>query len=240
MPPKKKYLFGNFGAKPRKKNPYKGKGRDSNAKTRITIPRRMGTPIPDSLVTTMVYGDLKEFAAGIAGTPNSLIFRANGVFDSDFSGVGHQAMGFDQWANFYNHICVLKSTIKITFISADAGAPGQQIVSIKVMDDSTADATPYTTVLEHSKIKFAVTGSMYGNGGKTNLSHSYNSAQFFDCDVRDREDLKSLFTTNPAEQAYYHVTRQGCNNSTAPGVLSCIIQIKYTVLLTERKILPQS
>jgi len=200
----------------------------------------MGTPIPDSMVTTLVYGDNKEFAAGIAGTPNSFIIRANSCFDPDFTGVGHQPMGFDQWANFYNHVTVLKSTIKIIFISASAGSDGQQIVSVKVMDDSAADATPLTTVLEHNKIKFAVTGSMYGNGGKTVLKSSYNAAQFFDCDVRDREDLKAVFTANPAEQAYYHVTRQCASAAVAPAVLSCIIQVKYTVLLTERKILAQS
>lgn len=49
-----------------------------------------------------------------AGATATYVFRANDLFDPDYTGTGHQPMGFDQMILFYNHFVVTSAKIKAT------------------------------------------------------------------------------------------------------------------------------
>jgi hypothetical protein len=72
------------------------------------------------------------------------VFRANDLFDPDFTSTGHQPMGFDQMIVFYNHFAVDKSRILCTFKNQ---ATGTMRVALRV-DADTTPITNYDTLLE--------------------------------------------------------------------------------------------
>lgn len=55
------------------------------------------------------------------GAVASYIFRANDLFDPDFTSTGHQPMGFDQMMVFYNHFAVERSRIACVFKNQATG-----------------------------------------------------------------------------------------------------------------------
>ncbi len=43
------------------------------------------------------------------------VFKANGMFDPDTTGTGHQPYGFDQMLNIYQRYCVLRTKYRLSF-----------------------------------------------------------------------------------------------------------------------------
>jgi len=80
--------------------------------TRIT--ERWMPIFPASIVKTLRYSTNISMGAAV-GALNTWMFRANDLFDPDYSGTGHQPMGFDQLMSWYNHFCVVRSRIVCTF-----------------------------------------------------------------------------------------------------------------------------
>jgi len=102
----------------------KYKARSSIKKTRGTravrprsvarIPRAL-TPFPQAKIVRHKYSDRIVLPAGPqAGTGTYYQWRANSVYDPDYSGVGHQPMFHDEMAAQYKHYTVLSSRIFIS------------------------------------------------------------------------------------------------------------------------------
>lgn len=48
----------------------------------------------------------------VGGLPYSYVFRANSLYDPDYTGVGHQPLGYDQFSPMYKQYCVVGVKIK--------------------------------------------------------------------------------------------------------------------------------
>lgn len=69
---------------------------------------------PATIVKTLRYSTNVSLGAAV-GALSTWMFRANDLFDPDYSGTGHQPAGFDQLMAWYNHFCVVRSKILCTF-----------------------------------------------------------------------------------------------------------------------------
>lgn len=77
-------------------------------------PRIGYSPMPQYKKTVLKYVetiDLSATTGGLTGTSNQ--FGLNCLFDPNLTGVGHQPMGFDQWAALYKMYHVHQVDIKI-------------------------------------------------------------------------------------------------------------------------------
>lgn len=73
-------------------------------------------PFPNVKIVRHKYCDVVTMSAGVgAGAPQTYQFRANSMFDPDYTGVGHQPMFRDEMAAQYKSYTVLKSYIRISF-----------------------------------------------------------------------------------------------------------------------------
>jgi len=73
-------------------------------------------PLAMRQIVKLRYAEDVNISAGIA--LGSYDFRANSIFDPNLTGIGHQPLGHDQWAVFYDHYVVLGARIKVTLTQA--------------------------------------------------------------------------------------------------------------------------
>lgn len=171
-----------------------------------------------------------------AGTAGGYVFSANGLFDPDITGTGHQPMGFDQMMIFFNHYTVTRSRCRIQCVSTTAAQP---TVALTVSGSSTLLTVP-SQIMEVGRVALLwMTGLGVAN------SHSVLQAS---CNLRkfqglrntiDDPDMRGDLTSNPAEQVYYILYVWNPIDSTT---VSTSIQaiIEYDVLFHEPRSPSQS
>lgn len=162
-------------------------------------------------------------------------FRANGIYDPDLTGIGHQPMGHDQWAALFNHYVVLGSKITIRACT-DTAEADVIYTGVYLADGGTV---PYSSVGEIKENKKG-TVSMYApQSGKNVYSVSkYSAKGYYNVkDVKDNLDrLGSTVNADPSEAAVFHLWIQAIGT----GSLQYLVVIDYIVLFSEPKELAQS
>jgi len=93
---------------------------------------------PASITRRLRYSGSASLTS-TSGAVATYVFRANDLFDPDYTGTGHQPMGFDQLMLWYNHFCVVAAKIIVTFRNTSAN-----FATCCVRVDGAA--TPLTTI----------------------------------------------------------------------------------------------
>jgi len=183
----------------------------------------------------MRYVEQVSINPGI-GSTSGYAYRANSIYDPNYSGVGHQPMGHDQWANFYNHYVVIGSRIKVTATAEDAGDP--MVWGIILNDDATAPSG-VSALIETGRGTYCFTGAVSKTGRVRSLN--YSPRRFHNItNIKDYRALGATFGSNPTEEAYYVIWAASMNTATEPGQMDFIVQIDYLVAMQEPKDLSTS
>lgn len=188
---------------------------------------------PQSVRRKLVYYDYNQSLATTTGLPTTRFFSANGCYDPDFSGTGHQPMGFDQMMLFYDQYTVLASKITVTF-TADASA---MRFGLGISPDTTALGTALQIVENGMLTSRTCDASNGGTGPRIfPLTNSVDCARYFGRDpgralVNDPE-LHGTATANPVEGVYY-----ACSAWNFMTTVTCTayydVLIEYDVVFTE-------
>jgi hypothetical protein len=193
-----------------------------------------GIGLPGSVRVKLRYAQYFTLNSGV-GTIASQAFRANSCFDPDYSGVGHQPMGFDQLAALYDHYTVLKSSIKLY---APDNFNESCATGIYLGDDATS-YTDLPSMVEqyNSKVVYAV-----GMAKVWTVSHSYDAAKFFGIkDPTDNHDTIGARTnTNPTDGAYFVIFHGALTPSSDMGAATFWAVLEYDTIFTERAKVPAS
>lgn len=196
--------------------------------------------LPKQRTIKMRYSGLGTLVNPADGTIVLKQFRANGIFDPDYTGTGHQPMGYDQWKSYYNHYVVLGSRISVRIIPSQDSAGYSAAVGMYLSDNFTLPYTEYTAFIEANKGSYTIC-----NGASTNikaLHTNYSAKKFFNVtDVKDNLDrLGSAQNADPTEAAVYNLWYQAADLSTGPTNLQYIVTIDYIVSWSEPQDLAQS
>lgn len=187
--------------------------------------------IPNKQKVTMRYAQKVRLTSTATAT-QVYIFSANGAYDPDISGTGHQPRGFDQYMTMYDHCQVIGSKMRISFQSAS----NSSIVGVSLRDNA-ATPSSYLDYLEANPhdTTFTMTASQQE---PHHLSLPYSQKKFFG--TGELEDIyNGNVAANPIDQAYYHIfiTDTDDLNGTVVDVL---VVIDYICILTEPRTPPQS
>lgn len=172
-----------------------------------------------------------------AGSMANHKFRANSIYDPDFTSTGHQPMGFDQWATLFNHYVVLGAKITCTFTN-NSSATNPCVVGVYLSDDT---VIPYSTtdgLIEAKK------GQMkpFTADPSTSLSvvGKYSAKKFFNLvDVKDNlSRIGAPINNNPSDGTFWNVVMQARNAGTESINLQVLIE--YIVEFSEPVDLTQS
>lgn len=155
--------------------------------------------IPDTQYTVIRYVDLVSFT----GSTSSYTFRANSLFDPDFTSTGHQPYYFDQFIASYEKYRVFKTHIKLrvtnisqTDVSEVVLVPGSQIPTLTSL--SLAREMPRskcTGILPaFQAVPIEISLSL-----RTKTVLGLQSRQIYD------QDYGAVFNANPVELWYYTI-----------------------------------
>ena len=210
---------------PRRKRTY-----TRRAPRKLAIKRN---PFPLSTICQMKYVDQISIDA-VGGLTASYFFRANSIYDPNYTGAGHQPYGHDQYMALYDQYEVIKSSIRVTAVGGTIGnAAGHGILGVAVKDDYVAESN-YLTIMEAKGSHYKVMNV----DGKVTVSHGFNSKKMFP--KAALEATAAQFGNNPTEEAYFQVWTGGVYPLQEPGNLYCTVTIIYTVRCWELKDLGQS
>lgn len=184
-------------------------------------------PLPKSIVVRMRY--VAQFSLNPAlGTPTFYQLSANGLYDPDITGGGHQPNGFDQMMALYNHYEVLSSECKFDVFN---GLGTVFAMGIKLDDSGTMANNGNETTWEQNLTNWkAITNA----SDTCTVRMKFNSKSFFGDKSGDRETWGDA-AANPNDQAYF-LCLLGPNSIGADlGSTTCMAQIDYLVKLHEPK-----
>jgi hypothetical protein len=226
-------------AKPRKDTSSHSRGR----LVLSMVGRAFGNPIPMSADLVFRYSDRFTIDPGASGAAAVHFFSANGMYDPDITGTGHQPLGFDQWLpTFYNHYCVYKSLINVTYFSQNGGAVGSNVVFLGISDDTTT-STVFNTYVENPSYKHSFMSALGGGHDIVTLSHGCNLPKQFGMDLNSylaSDNKRGTPLSNPSEQSYYVVGAAAPNASSNSDVIACFVEMIFHARLTERAEIPAS
>lgn len=131
-------------------------------------------------------------------------FCANGLYDPDISGTGHQPRGFDNLMAIYNHYTVTSSRITVSVISPlDAEA----IFVLYKDDDATTNVTTCAFAIERKGCTYLATQT--NNFPVTNvMKNSWSASSVFAGDPLSRDELQGNVGANPTEVTNYVIAAE--------------------------------
>lgn len=218
-----------------KKKTYTKKSKYATKGTTVQLGR---LPISQSQIVRMRYVERVNLNPAI-GISASYIFSANGCYDPNITGIGHQPLGFDQWMGFYNHYTVIGSKINCQFSHLNGAVSGNEdmMVGIQLKAASTIDTTNVNTVLEQGLTKYKFLSRTGDTTTKQNVTKTFSPSKFFGIPKSEVQDdiYRGNTATNPTEQAFYHLMAMSTDSVSDAPALVLLVQIEYLVKMTERK-----
>lgn len=178
---------------------------------------RYSDPFPSKAQYALRYSDQITLNPG-TGANAMYRFRANSIFDPDFSGVGHQPYGHDTLQNIYQSYVVDKAVVTLTPVQF-----GNTVCTygMRLSDDSTNPT--FHLAREMKGVTMAMTS--IGSAGIP-ISRTYDRTKMWPIE----KDTTAVFGNNPSGGgAYFEIFMQGPNQTTDPGSVDYIVNITYYV-----------
>lgn len=166
-------------------------------------------------------------------------FSANGLYDPDISGVGHQPYGFDTMMSMFYGYVVLGSKMTIKYVGNLVGTDAFMAYGLRA--STTAPSTNPDILIEEASTKEILVGNTYHQHRPVTMR--FSAKRYFGCPSpqSDPDNYGGAAASNPTEQAYYFIALRGTYGSSSPTPApSLTVVIDYIALFQEPKILAQS
>lgn len=179
------------------------KNNKKNGNNRLSIRATQTVTVP-ALSVKLPYPYFGLMTEAAAGSGASQSFAINNVFDPDFSGVGAQPLGFDQFAQFYGRYRVTRIMIEASFANSSTSPI---VVGMYASAQSTLPANPLAWTVQPRSVKAVQLGGSSSGPSVAVLRASWNLWDVFGVtksEYMDEMDFAATFSGGPARQAYLH------------------------------------
>lgn len=211
----------------RKRHPRRPKGRKGYAPSRWNPTVSLA---PDKIFVRLKFSESQPVLAG-ANVAN-LIYRANCHTDCNYlaQGIGSSAYGSGQWHTFYNKSYCPSSTIKVTFITLEAGG----ISEISLFPaNSPFTSTSIDSAMQRSRNK----GALITNQAAKRM---YNSATTKGV-TGQRWSAQDTYSTGitvtdfgaPQHDWFWHIAAKVVSGNVVN--LLALVEIEYNVMFFDRR-----
>lgn len=175
--------------------------------------------LPDTTMIKMVYSDYR--ALGAAGSQASYVYRLNSCFDPDFTGVGGQPDGFDQWKTLYQQYRVMACDVQVHAVALAGCALATISPSVSSGVSGSAE--------ENIGLRRA-SGALTNVSGQVAKLHSlYRIGDIFgvpDSSVLDNDNYAATVTSSPSSAAYLRVEAE--TSGATDTVMIWVVLTMYT------------
>lgn len=196
---------------------------------------------PDKKYVTLRYAQQINITPSAAGANH--LFRINSLYDTDYTGVGHQPLGFDQWATIYDKYVVRRARIKVTEVTDSTGSNTPCYTFIGIRHKTTGTPTSEEEAMENPDYSdFMLNGmneGVNGNIGKKFLVQEVDIVKFLDRGNIDDSDLLTSVGTNPVNIVYADINTQPINGNVA-GSMHFVVEIEFDCIFQQPKTVAQS
>lgn len=217
------------------------RGKFATSQKAKNVPRNLtsvnlGLGFPKRIVCTHKYVGFRDLTStsGVVGTYR---FAANGMFDPDHTGVGHQPMYFDNLSAIYDHFTVIGSKIVVKVVPKTATA-GPGAVAIFVNDDTSTNITNVGTAVEQSSGTTALLLPV-GQSTPLVLTKTWSAKKTFGGSVLGNDNLQGNSAADPSEGQFFDICYQDLTTSPTTSTVQLWVEIQYTAVWDELRDLAQ-
>jgi len=165
--------------------------------------------------------------------------RCNSIYDPNMSAIGHQPMGHDQYASFYDRYCVVGAKLSVRVVANENSSDTQNqhhitnfgVTTIASSGDSIVDTRAF---MENNRTSYGVISPQRPNA---KLSKKFSAKRFFGKKKPvDDSTLCSVFGNNPTNEAIWQIKFwPGSPGNLSTRTVSMNLMIQYICILKERK-----
>lgn len=245
MPYRKRYRGGfrkkRYGKRFMRRN-FKRRGAFKNRRAALSYMGPGQAPLPDKYFTKVRYSNwISNPSGGITGVFDN-VFRANNVYDPDFTGTGIGVSGFTELASIYSRYRVYASKIRVSIKSlSDTSSTGDGVILL--VPDRSFTGYSMATMINRQAIPFAVTGQMNRgvNGNNPLVLKSFRKTKniYGETDIDDDAYTGTTAGTAPTSEWYWHIVvgRSDQSSISAYPGYEVLVKISYYVRFELRKAL---
>lgn len=167
-------------------------------------------------------------------------FSANGLYDPNITGTGHQPMLFDQCSALYDHYVVIGA--KITVRANNVGSEDACLL-LRCNDSTTAPSLTRSAWLEQGNCTaIYLPGRTSGGSNSTRVfTYKVNPNKFLGrASPMSDPELKGSAVGNPTEQCYFDIGYCTTASGAIAANLDVMVDIDYTAVWIEHKPIGQS
>ena len=191
----------------------------------------MSNPFPNKFITKLRFQAVHSLNGGI-GTLGFNTFRANSVYDPDFTGVGAQPRYFDEIMPLYDHFVVIGAKITATYINENNES---YFIAVN-RNDNGITSNNINDVIEQRNATYTYLGPATGGNNIKKLSLTYSPKRFLGRSKPLADpDLKGGVSSNPSEGMYFSVCAGAADAVSDPTAITCNVVIDYIVAFIEPK-----
>jgi hypothetical protein len=162
---------------------------------------------PDFIRRTVRYSEYAAYP-GIAGVINTNTFWANGLFDPNLTGTGHQPYAFDQYMALYLYATVLSSRCTVECVATTVPV----CFGVGKFLTSSPGFSSYNTYIESGQCVFRLQDSESADHNRVSLTADIGVSLTV-ADVVEDNTLANTNAANPSQGLFYVVFAQDVNQT---------------------------
>lgn len=216
------------------------------------VPKALG--LPDMQKVRLRYVEVISIDPAGSGVVASYAFRANSIYDPNYTGSGHQPSGFDQIAPYYERCHVIGAKARLEYTPTNSSTSVVPAWATITCDPNLRTSTVYTSTsdwLEKVNSRKLLCGMYYNNGdyGGTYVkpfTYAYFTPKKLGM-ISTREyladqDAACTYTSDISDEskmAYFNINVCDWSGGN-PDAMSFTVTIDYTCVFSARLTVPQS
>lgn len=178
--------------------------------------------------TILRYSQEATLNPGVGGAAATYQFMINSLYDPDYTGTGHQPMGYDQLMGLYNRYLVYGVGYEITMIFGDTTASRQAVVGTHV-NLSSSTSTDWTVYAENPETDFRVLESIGSQKTQTTFKGFIDIAKVYGMkrsEIETEHNFWGQTAASPTSKVYLNLFAAG-GQTTDTGAVHCYIRFTF-------------